>query len=82
MVLLEKVRWGAEVWGHTTTPRDYRVLMNDRGPKAMRRTLDKLGLSTEAKARIIRLTSAQQFRFRDALFYSQPRHLEQRAGPP
>jgi hypothetical protein len=62
MVLLEKVRRGAEVWGHTSTARDYRVLMNDRGPKAMRRTLDKLGLSTEAKTRIIRLTSAQQFR--------------------
>jgi hypothetical protein len=62
MVLLEKVRRGSEVWGHTTTARDYRVLMNDRGPKAMRRTLDKLGLSAEAKARIIRLTSAQQVR--------------------
>jgi hypothetical protein len=62
MVLLEKVRRGAEVWGHTTTPRDYRVLMNDRGPRAMRRTLDKLGLSAEAKGRIIRLTSTQQGR--------------------
>ena len=62
MVLLEKVRRGSEVWGHTTRARDYRVLMNDRGAKAMRRTLDKLGLSAEAKERVIRLTGAQQLR--------------------
>ena len=45
MTLLEKVRHGADVWGHTSVPRDYRVLMLDRGAKAMRRTLNKLGLS-------------------------------------
>jgi hypothetical protein len=60
MTLLEKVRAGAEVWGHATKPRDYRVLMNDRGAKAMRRTLDKLGLSADARERIIRLPHAQQ----------------------
>ena len=60
MTLLEKVRHGAEVWGHTSTPRDYRVIMLDRGAKAMRRTLDRLGLSAEAKERVIRVTSAQQ----------------------
>jgi hypothetical protein len=62
MTLLEKVRHGAEVWGHVSTPRDYRVLMLDRGAKAMRRTLNKLGLSAEAKGRVIRVTSAQQAR--------------------
>jgi hypothetical protein len=60
MTLLEKSRQGVEVWGHTTTARDYRVLMFDRGPKAMRRTLDRLHLSAEGKSRVIRVTSAQQ----------------------
>jgi hypothetical protein len=59
MALLEKVRHGAEVWGHTTTQRDYRVLMVDRGTKAMRRTLNKLDLSAEAKQRVIRVTGKQ-----------------------
>lgn len=60
MTLLEKVRHGADVWGHTTTQRDYRVLMMDRGAKAMRRTLDKLALSADAKQRVIRVTGKQQ----------------------
>ena len=60
MTLLEKVRHGADVWGHTSTARDYRVLMLDRGAKAMRRTLNKLNLSAEAKERVIRVTGAQQ----------------------
>jgi len=34
--------------------------MLDRGAKAMRRTLDKLGLSAEAKQRVLRLTGAQR----------------------
>jgi AAA domain len=62
MTLLEKVRLGAEVWGHKTQPRDYRVLMIDRGAPAMRRTLDRLGASPEARKRIIRVTGAQQAR--------------------
>jgi hypothetical protein len=60
MTLLEKVRRGADVWGHTCTARDYRVLMLDRGAKAMRRTLNKLNLPAEAKERVIRVTSTQQ----------------------
>jgi hypothetical protein len=60
MTLLEKVRRGTDVWGHTCTARDYRVLMMDRGAKAMRRTLNKLNLSAEAKERVIRVTGAQQ----------------------
>ena len=60
MTLLEKVRRGVDVWGHTCTARDYRVLMLDRGAKAMRRTLNKLNLSAEAKDRVIRVTGAQQ----------------------
>jgi hypothetical protein len=60
MTLLEKVRPGLDVWGHKSKPRDYRVLMLDRGAKAMRRTLDRLRLSAEAKQRVIRVTSAQQ----------------------
>ena len=60
MTLLEKVRHGVDVWGHTCTARDYRVLMLDRGAKAMRRTLNKLNLSAEAKDRVIRVTGAQQ----------------------
>jgi hypothetical protein len=60
MTLLEKVRNGANVWCHTATVRDYRVLMLDRGAKAMRRTLNKLNLSAEAKDRVIRVTGAQR----------------------
>ena len=62
MTLLEKVRPGGDVWGHTAQARDYRVLMLDRGAKAMRRTLNRLGVSPEAKSRVIRVTSAQQLR--------------------
>jgi hypothetical protein len=60
MTLLEKVRAGADVWGHKSKPRDYRVVMLDRGAKGMRRTLDRLRLSAEAKQRVIRVTSAQR----------------------
>jgi hypothetical protein len=60
MTVLEKVRQGTDVWGHLAAQRDYRVLMMDRGAKAMRRTLDKLGLSAEARQRIIRVTGNQQ----------------------
>jgi hypothetical protein len=60
MTLLEKVRGGADVWGHKAIARDYRVVMHDRGQKGMRRTLDALGLSVEARQRVIRLTSKQQ----------------------
>jgi hypothetical protein len=60
MTLLEKARVGAEVWGHSTTPREYRVLMRDRGSKGMRRTLTRLGISEEARKRVIRVTGAQR----------------------
>ncbi|MFZ0139426.1 MAG: hypothetical protein WAK89_20340 [Candidatus Sulfotelmatobacter sp.] len=59
LTVLEKVRTGADVWGHSAKPRDYRVLMLDRGAKAMRRTLDRMRLPPEAKQRVIRVTSAQ-----------------------
>src|ERR1700674_1718319 len=62
MTLLEKIRKGENAWGHKTQPRDYRVLLHDRGQKAARRTAQALGLSQEAKERVIRLTSAQQNR--------------------
>jgi hypothetical protein len=38
------------------------VLLNDRGAKGTRRTIQALGLSQEAKERVIRLTSAQHKR--------------------
>jgi hypothetical protein len=60
MAVLEKVRLGSDVWGHKSTARDYRVLMMDRGAKAMRRTLQKMKLPPEAVQRIIRVTSRQQ----------------------
>lgn len=60
MAVLEKVRLGADVWGHIAKARDYRVLMMDRGAKAMRRTLQKMKLPPEAVQRIIRVTSRQQ----------------------
>jgi hypothetical protein len=63
MPLLEKIRHGAEVWGHKTgKARDYRVLLHDRSKKAMRRTARALHMSDEAMERIIRLTPDQQKR--------------------
>lgn len=62
MPLLEKIRKGGDVFGHTSKPRDYRVLLHDRSKKAMQRTVKSLGLSAEAIERVIRLTSAQQSR--------------------
>jgi hypothetical protein len=62
MPLLEKIRKGVDVFGHTATPREYRVLLHDRSKKAMQRTVKSLGLSSEAVQRVIRLTSAQQSR--------------------
>ena len=62
MPLLEKIRKGADIFGHTSKPRDYRVLLHDRSKKAMQRTVKSLGLSTEAIDRVIRLTSTQQSR--------------------
>jgi hypothetical protein len=58
--MLERIRQGQDVWGHKTTPRDYRVLLHDRSKKAMRRTAKALRLTQEALQRVIRLTSAQQ----------------------
>jgi hypothetical protein len=62
MPLLEKIRKGDDVFGHTSKPRDYRVLLHDRSKKAMQRTVKSLGLSAEAIKRVIRLTSTQQSR--------------------
>jgi putative DNA primase/helicase len=62
MPLLEKIRTGADIFGHTAKPRDYRVLLHDRSKKAMQRTVKALGLSAEAIERVIRLTSNQQSR--------------------
>jgi AAA domain len=62
MPLLERIRKGGDVFGHTSKPRDYRVLLHDRSKKAMRRTVRALGLSAEAIERVIRLTTGQQSR--------------------
>ncbi len=62
MPLLEKIRKGEDVFGHTSKPRDYRVLLHDRSKKAMQRTVKSLGLSAEAIERVIRLSTAQQSR--------------------
>ncbi len=58
--LLDKASQGAEVWGHKTKPRNYRVLLHDRSKQGMKRTADALGLKGEALARVIRLTTEQQ----------------------
>jgi hypothetical protein len=60
MPLLEKIRKGVDVFGHTAKPRDYRVLLHDRSKKAMNRTVKSLGLSREAIERVIRLSTEQQ----------------------
>jgi len=60
LTVLEKVRKGAEVWGHQSTPRDYRALLHDRSKKAMSRTIRHMKLTAEVRERIIRLSPAQQ----------------------
>jgi hypothetical protein len=60
LTLLEIGRKGGEVWGHKSTPRDYRALLHDRSRKAMGRTIRHMKLSPEVRDRIIRLTPAQQ----------------------
>jgi NrS-1 polymerase HBD domain/AAA domain len=62
MPLLERIRTGDNIFGHSAKPRDYRVLLHDRSKKAMQRTVKALGLSAEAIERVIRLTTAQQSR--------------------
>lgn len=63
MPLLEKIRNGADVWGHKVSkPRDYRVLLHDRSKKAMQRTAKALHMTDDAMQRIIRLTTEQQRR--------------------
>lgn len=62
MPLLEKIRKGSDVFGHSAKARDYRVLLHDRSKKAMQRTVKALGLSAESIQRVIRLTSTQQSR--------------------
>jgi hypothetical protein len=58
--ILEKIRKGEHVYGHTTKPRDYRVLLNDRSRKGTLATLNALRLPKEAIDRCIRLTTSQQ----------------------
>jgi len=60
LTVLEKVRPGGDVWGHKSTPREYRALLHDRSKKAMSRTIRHMRLTPEVRDRIIRLTSAQQ----------------------
>jgi hypothetical protein len=60
LTVLEKVRKGAEVWGHKSTPRDYRALLHDRSKKAMSRTVRHMKLTADVRDRIIRLSPAQQ----------------------
>jgi hypothetical protein len=62
MPLLEKIRKGVDIFGHTSKPREYRVLLHDRSKRAMQRTVKSLGLSAEAIERVIRLSATQQAR--------------------
>jgi len=60
MPLLESIRQGQSVLGHPVKSREYRALLHDRSKKAMRRTMESLGLKSESVERIIRLSPAQQ----------------------
>jgi isochorismate hydrolase len=60
LTVLEKARKGEEVWGHKTTPREYRALLHDRSKKAMGRTIRHMKLPQEMVDRIVRLTPTQQ----------------------
>ena len=60
LTVLEHVRKGDDVWGHKSTPREYRALLHDRSKKAMARTIRHMRLPQEMRDRIIRLSPAQQ----------------------
>jgi hypothetical protein len=60
LTVLEKVHKREDVWGHKSTPREYRAVLNDRSKKAMGRTIRHMQLPPEIAERIIRLSSAQQ----------------------
>src|SRR5262249_43359910 len=62
MTMLELVRSGKDVWGHTAAQRDYRVLLHDRSKKALARTLNALNLPQECRERVIKLSEEQQRR--------------------
>jgi hypothetical protein len=62
MPLLESIRKGEGVLGHTAKARDYRALLHDRSKKSMRRTAESLGLSGESLERVLRLSAGQQLR--------------------
>jgi hypothetical protein len=58
--MVEKIRNGQEVFGHSSKPRDYRILLHDRSKRGLRRMAKKLHLSDATLERIIRLSSQQQ----------------------
>jgi hypothetical protein len=58
--MVEKIRLGQEVFGHSAKPRDYRILLHDRSKRGLRRMAKKLHLSDATLERIIRLSSQQQ----------------------
>jgi hypothetical protein len=60
LTMVETARNGSELWGHKTTPREYRALLHDRSKKAMGRTIRRMKLPPEIVDRIVRLTTAQQ----------------------
>lgn len=59
LLTLERIRAGLPVWGRTTIPRDYRVVMGDRSKASVRRSVRAMGLTDETLKRVIRLTSQQ-----------------------
>jgi hypothetical protein len=60
MPVLENIRQGVDVYGHKTTPRDYRVLLHDRSKRATRATIKALRMPEDVLGRVVRLSSAQQ----------------------
>jgi hypothetical protein len=58
--MLENIRLGRDVFGHTAKPREYGILLHDRSKKAMRRTARALNLSADVMSRVIRLSPEQQ----------------------
>lgn len=59
--LLEALRTGQEVWGHSAKARDYRVLSHDRSKRSIVSTVRSLDLPVEeVLPRVIRLTTKQQ----------------------
>lgn len=58
--VLDKISRGESIFGHNTTPRNYRVILHDRSLPSLRRTLKRMHLSYDIQKNVIRLDHTEQ----------------------